>query len=124
MRFRLFWKILAILWLTIAVVTAGVWLTFSILTHGGPDIGQIIARLDAERLHSASVALHYGGQKGLNQALAAWPDSERARLIVTPTPGGEVRFTLKPRKSNPAFAFLPFAIQLIFSLMFSAALAA
>lgn len=123
MKPRLIWKILIAFWLTVALTAGGVILIFALRNDHRGDAKSFLTELRTERLTAASVALQSGGSKALDRVTAAWPADDRAHLQLIPDGRGGTRLTL-PAPQDPKFPIWPVAIQVVGSLLFSAALGA
>jgi two-component system, OmpR family, sensor kinase len=82
MKRRLFWKILLGFWLTLILITMGVWLAFS-LVHPDPEGSYMhgFARLSVE---AADSAIQRGGPRAFEAERSLWPREWRHRVHVTP----------------------------------------
>ena len=123
MKPRLIWKILFAFWLTVVLTAGGVIFIFSLRSDHKVDAKSFLTALRDERVAAASVALHYGGRPALDQITAAWPASDRRSLRIIPDGRGGMRPYLPP-PAEPKFPIWPIAIQVLASLLFSAALGA
>lgn len=123
MKPRLIWKILIAFWLTVALTAGGVIFIFSLRGDHKVDAKSFLAEIRNERLTAAAVALHYGGRPALDQVTAAWAADDRRNLKIVPDGRGDARLTLPPAEA-PTFPIWPIAIQILGSLLFSAALGA
>ncbi|MEP6828711.1 MAG: ATP-binding protein [Rhizomicrobium sp.] len=80
MKRRLFWKILIGFWLTLIIITAGIWLMFNVLR---PDQEVSYMRSFARiSVAAASSAIREGGPAGLAVEQKSWPQDWRARIQV------------------------------------------
>lgn len=121
MKLRLIWKILIAFWLTVFLTAGGVIFIFSLQGDHKLDAKTFLTQIRAERLTAASVALRYGGRPALDRVTAAWPASDRQRLRIIPDGQGGTRLTLPPAEA-PKFPIWPIAVQVLGSVLFSAAL--
>jgi two-component system OmpR family sensor kinase len=82
MKRRLFWKILIAFWLTLIVITQGIWLMFTLL-RPDQDVSYMrgFARITVA---AASAAVQQGGPAALNTEQKSWPQEWRARVQVQP----------------------------------------
>jgi len=82
MKRRLFWKILLGFWLTLILITMGVWLAFT-LVHPDPEGSYMhgFARLAVE---AAGSAVQHGGPAAFEAERPLWPRDWRNRVHVTP----------------------------------------
>ncbi|HEX2761345.1 MAG TPA: hypothetical protein VHM27_12560, partial [Rhizomicrobium sp.] len=82
MKRRLFWKILIGFWLTLIIITQGIWLMFTLLR---PDQEVSYMRAFARMsVAAASAAIQQGGPQALADEQKAWPQDWRARIQVQP----------------------------------------
>jgi len=82
MKRRLFWKILIGFWLTLIIITQGIWLMFTLLR---PDQEVSYMRAFARMsVAAASAAIQQGGPRALADEQKAWPEDWRARIQVQP----------------------------------------
>ena len=82
MRRRLFWKILIGFWLTLIIITQGIWLMFTLLR---PDQEVSYMRAFARMsVAAASAAIQQGGPQALAGEQKAWPEDWRSRVQVQP----------------------------------------
>ena len=82
MKRRLFWKILIGFWLTLIIITQGIWLMFTLLR---PDQDVSYMRSFARMsVAAASAAIQQGGPQALADEQKAWPEDWRARIQVQP----------------------------------------
>jgi two-component system OmpR family sensor kinase len=107
----------------VALTAGGVIFIFSLRNDGKHDAEGFLKALRVERLSAASIALRYGGRPALDQVTAAWTGGDRARLQIIPDGHGGLRLDLPP-EPTPKFPYWPIAIQILASLLFSAALGA
>ena len=82
MKRRLFWKILIGFWLTLIVISQGIWLMFTLL-RPEQDVSYMrsFARISVA---AASSAIHQGGAQGFEAERKTWPDEWRSRIEVQP----------------------------------------
>jgi two-component system OmpR family sensor kinase len=82
MKRRLFWKILLGFWLTLILITLGIWLAFTLL-RPDPEISYRdgFARLSVE---AASLAVEHGGPQAFEEERPAWPRDWRDRVRISP----------------------------------------
>lgn len=82
MKRRLFWKILFAFWLTLIVISQGIWLMFTLLR---PDQDVSYMRgFERITVAAASSAVRQGGQAALEAEQKSWPQDWRARVQVQP----------------------------------------
>ena len=86
MRRRLFWKILIGFWLTLIVITQGIWLMFTLLR---PDngISQSMRSFAKMSVDATASTIRLDGEKGFETRLATWPQDLRSRIQVRPEAG-------------------------------------
>ncbi|HEY4275303.1 MAG TPA: ATP-binding protein [Rhizomicrobium sp.] len=83
MKRRLFWKILIGFWLTLIIITQGIWLMFTLLR---PDQDVSYMRSFARMsVASASASIREGGLPALAEEQKSWPQDWRARIRVRPS---------------------------------------
>ena len=82
MKRRLFWKILIGFWLTLIVITQGIWLMFTLL-RPDQDVSYMrgFARITVA---AASSAVRQGGPTALDAEQKTWPQDWRARIQLQP----------------------------------------
>jgi two-component system OmpR family sensor kinase len=82
MKRRLFWKILIGFWLTLIIITQGIWLMFTLL-RPEQDVSYMrsFARISVA---SASASIREGGLAALAEEQKSWPQEWRARVRVRP----------------------------------------
>jgi two-component system OmpR family sensor kinase len=82
MKRRLFWKILLGFWLTLILITVGIWLAFT-LVRPDPEISYSygFARLSVE---AASLAVEHGGPQAFEKERPTWPRDWRNRVLISP----------------------------------------
>jgi two-component system OmpR family sensor kinase len=82
MKRRLFWKILIGFWVTLIIITQGIWLMFTLLR---PDEDVSYMRSFARiSVAAASSAIQQGGLEGLAAEQKSWPQEWRGRVQVQP----------------------------------------
>jgi len=92
MKRRLFWKILIGFWVTLIIITQGIWLMFNLLR---PDQEVSYMRSFARMsVAAASSAIQQGGPSALAAEQKSWPQEWRARIQVRPAAS-----PLEPRAS-------------------------
>lgn len=124
MKPTLFWKILAAFWSAILLASVSNILIFAVYTHWGRDVRDAFVAQRDERLHTAQIALKYGGRAALDEVVATWPKAARARLRVTQGPAAQPALALAPPPSPWTLIPLwPLAIWFGASLLLSALLA-
>lgn len=82
MKRRLFWKILIGFWVTLIVITQGIWLMFTLL-RPDQDVSYMrgFARITVA---AASSAVRQGGPAALEAEQKSWPQEWRARILLQP----------------------------------------
>jgi two-component system OmpR family sensor kinase len=80
MKRRLFWKILLGFWLTLILITLGIWLAFT-LVHPDPETSYSygFARLSVE---AAGSAVEHGGPQAFEKERPTWPRDWRNRVRI------------------------------------------
>ncbi len=82
MKRRLFWKILIGFWVTLIIITQGIWLMFTLLR---PDEDVSYMRSFARiTVAAASSAIQQGGPDALAVEQKSWPQEWRGRILVRP----------------------------------------
>ena len=83
MKRRLFWKILVGFWLTLILITQGIWLMPSRLLRPDPDMSYMrsFARISVA---AASSAIRQGGEQAFEAERKTWPQEWRNRVQVKP----------------------------------------
>jgi len=126
MKNRLFWTILAGFWLTLALSTVAVVLSFTLLHRPG-EPGFRPGGLERERARAVAVAWRYGGPEAVRAVVSAWPPPQRTDLVWDPA--GRAPPLLRetdlhrPPPGPPLGPGWPILLQLLAGLAFSAALA-
>ena len=82
MKRRLFWKILVGFWLTLIVISQGIWLMFTLLR---PDQDVSYMRSFARiSVAAASSAIRQGGEQAFETERKTWPEEWRNRVEAQP----------------------------------------
>jgi len=120
---RLFWKLLIVSWITMALTTASVIVlrieAFTKYTEVSSG-----SALQAERERAAAVVLQYGGEPALEEVTSLWPADVRKRLQLTGTAGEKTRVTFQTLPANTVYLHLPPLVAFLVGwLFFSVALA-
>ncbi|WP_372053798.1 ATP-binding protein [Tistrella mobilis] len=89
LRGRLFWKILFGFGLTFFLMVQTLWVAIQLFDDPPRPIVHLFEdRLAPVELASAAAVLESGGLPALRRLIAAWPESERAGLVVRPADHG------------------------------------
>jgi two-component system OmpR family sensor kinase len=80
MKRRLFWKILISFWITVLIITQGIWLMFSLLRP--PEQSAFVREQAEKTVVAATSALKLGGDQELHIQRASWPRDSIGRLEV------------------------------------------
>jgi len=82
MKRRLFWKILIGFWITLLIITQGIWLMFTLL-RPQPEQSEYLRGMANMAVAAATSAIREGGDQALVTQMAAWPREQRERIKVT-----------------------------------------
>jgi two-component system OmpR family sensor kinase len=81
MKRRLFWKILIGFWITLLIITQGIWLMFTLL-RPQPEQSEYLRGMANMAVAAATSAIREGGGQALVTQKAAWPHEQRDRIKV------------------------------------------
>jgi two-component system OmpR family sensor kinase len=89
MKRRLFWKILIGFWITLLIITQGIWLMFTLL-RPQPEQSEYLRGMANMAVAAATSAIREGGDQALVMQMATWPHEQRDRIKVRNGTGRDV----------------------------------